>query len=155
MQGPPYVLPAPESGAKQNPNGAPATTPPLAQPRTPAGAAPGQGRGQPVVAPITNSMQPTRLPAVVNAGPAVGPGGQAMRAATTAPTSQGNMSAAPRPNAVQPAAFAANQPQNVPSTRRPVVTGKFAAGSVIPGGASQYLPRPPEANQNQNGKSNR
>ena len=90
-------------------------------------------------------MQPMPLPAVVAAGPNVGPGNQAMRPRRRDLPPRAIVLWSPVGMPFVRPTFAANQPQPVPASRRPIVTGKYAAGSVIPGGASQYLPRPPEA----------
>ncbi|MBL9124031.1 MAG: hypothetical protein JNG90_10395, partial [Planctomycetaceae bacterium] len=135
MPGPPYILPAPEPGA----NGAGLPGPQSARPTNgPLNRAPASG-APPVVAPVTNRLEPTRLPAVAGAPPRLHPG-NTQRAAAQEPVH-------PRPGVppaqpVSPATFVPQTAAPAAATKRPVVTGKYAPGNVIPGGASDYLIRP-------------
>lgn len=148
---PNYELPAPPMSQRGGNSSGPLLPAPGNMPRQSVRPPPPSGP-QPVVAPITSTMTPTRLPHVAPAGAypnPLAPAGQASPIRTWPHPADQRM--APPPMDVRPAGFVpAPQPpppppQQPPRQRRqpqPMVTGKHPAGGVIPGGASEYLAKP-------------
>jgi hypothetical protein len=138
-------LPQPAEGTDRPGEAGPSQGPLLPAPpdslRMPRGNAPGSGPGRPLIKPITSNSRPTRLPPVVNVNPRRTAVGMTVRSAPRTAVSPSG-AAIRTANPVQSARYD-NRPGDL-APRRAVVTGKHLPGSVLPGGASDYLAKSTE-----------